>query len=217
MRIRPISLALSGLALSLLVGCGGSSGSSSPAAPPPPAAAKGLTYANPAGPGWTLVKDPSSTSTRLVLNLVGPSGLMTRGVGFNIQAPAGLMFDTFASGLGINDLGAYNLLSATGTAGDGEPVALTAALLPGNVLTVGIFQKGQDQPAIDSGAAPLCQIALKLDTTAGITAGQSLSLSIPKAKVIPQDLGSSTDTLLVLSRKLKLQDISISVAAPVAN
>lgn len=216
MRNRLLTLAFSGIVLSALAGCGGSSsGSSAAPAPAPPVAASGLAYTDPAGSGWRLVKDASSTSTRLVLNLVGPAGSMTRGVGFNLKAPAGLVFDTFANGMGIQDLGAYNLVSAA--ANPGEPVALTAALLPGNVLTAGIFQKGRDQSAIDSGAAPLCQVALKLDTKAGLHAGDPLALSVPKARVIPEDIGTLTDTMLVLSRKARLQDISISVGASSAN
>ena len=214
MRNRLLTLAFSGIVLSALTGCGGSSSGTS-AAPAAPVAASGLTYSDPAGSGWRLVKDASSTSTRLVLNLIGPAGTMTRGVGFNLKAPAGMVFDTFASGLGINDLGAYNLVSAA--ANPGEPVAITAALLPGNILTAGIFQKDRAQPAIDSGAAPLCQVALKLDTTAGLHAGDALSLSVPKARVIPEDIGTLTDTMLVLSKKARLQDITISVGASAAN
>ena len=215
MRLRLLPCACSGLALSLFLACSGSS-DSTPAAPvaTPPAAAVGLAYANPAAGGWTLVKDASSTATRLVLNLVGPPGLLTRGVGFNIQAPAGLKFDTFADGLPIHDTKVFNLQSAA--PGQADPVALAGGLLPGNILTVGIFQKGQDQPAVDAGAA-LCQIALKLDTTAGITAGQKLTLTVPKARIIPQDLGKPTDSMFVLSRKLKLQDITVNLGVPTAN
>jgi len=214
MRNRLLTLAFSGIVLATLTGCGGSSYPTY-TAPPGPVAASGLTYTDPAAGGWRLVKDASSTSTRLVLDLVGPAGTMTRGVGFNIKAPAGLRFDTFSDGMGIHDLGAYNLVSAA--ANPGEPVALTSALLPGNVLTVGIYQKGREQPAIDSGAAPLCQVALKLDTTVGLHAGDPLALSVPKARVIPEDIGAVTDTMLVLSRKARLQDISISVGASAAN
>jgi len=197
---RPLP-ALSVAVLLVLSACSGSS-------PAAPAAAAGLGYTDPASSGWALVKDASSTPSRLVLNVVGPRGLLTRGVGFNVQAPPGLVFDTFSTGLPINDTGVYQLDSAS--AAPADPVALVGALKPGNLLTVGIYQKGRERPAKDSGAA-LCQIALKLDPSAKVAAGQPLPLQVPKAKVIPDDLGSSTDSLYVQSQKLRMQAIVLSV------
>src|SRR6059058_4158927 len=73
------------LLLALVAACG----SSAPqAAPPPPGAAQGLEYQDPPASGWRLVKDASSTPERLVLSLVGPTGLKTRGAAFNLQLPA---------------------------------------------------------------------------------------------------------------------------------
>jgi hypothetical protein len=216
MRKHALALALCGFAVSSYLGCGGSSVSTTPPPPPPPPAqAQGLAYADPGGSaGWALVKDASSTSSRLVLNVVGPKGLLTRGVGFNIQAPQGVVFDTFTNGLPINDTGVYDLTSAT--ANPGDPVALVGALKPGNVLTVGIYQKGQEKPSKDSGTA-LCQIALKLDPKAKLLAGQSLTLKVPKAKVIPDDLGTSSDSTYVMSQKYRMQEISLAVGALAAN
>ncbi len=213
MRKNTLALALAGFVLPLFLACGGGSGShaatSSPATP-----AQSLAYSAPSGTGWALVKDASSTSSRLVLNVVGPAGLKTRGVGFNIHAPQGLMFDTFANGLPIADTGVYELQSATPNPGD--PVALTGALKPGNILTVGIYQKRLEKPSKDSGAA-LCQIALKLDPAANVMSGQAFTLTVLKAKVIPDDIGATTDSLYVMSQKLRMQNITLAVGSVSAN
>ena len=202
-------LATTGLALPMCMGCGGGSSAASSSAP-----ARSLVYTNPATTGWALVKDASSTTNRLVLNVVGPAGLKTRGVGFNIQAPQGLVFDTFANGLPINDTGVYELQSATPNPGD--PVALTGALKPGNLLTVGIYQKRLEKTSKDSSQA-LCQIALKLDPAAKVMSGQTFRLTVPKAKVISDDIGAATDSLFVLSQKLRMKAISLTVGTVTAN
>ena len=215
MRKRLLSLALSSLTLPLFVDCGGGSGShGSDIASSVPSPAKSLVYINPTSTGWALMKDPSSTPTRLVLNVVGPSGLLTRGVGFNLQASPGLVFDTFTNGLPIQDTGVYELQSAAPNPGD--PVALTGALKPGNLLTVGIYQKRLEMTSKDSGKA-LCQIALKLDPAATVTVGHTFALVIPKAKVIPDDIGSNGDDLNTLAKKLRMQDISLTVGTLTAN
>lgn len=206
MRLRTLSLALGGLLLTLGLACGG--GSSSPAPTPAPAAAAGLAYTDPSGSGWRLVKDASSTPTKLVLNLVGPAGTLTRGVGIHLQAPAGVKFGTFADGLGIHDTGVYDLLSEVNDVA--EPMALVAGVKAGNVLTAGIFQKSRAKDAKDSGAA-LCQFILGFDAAAGLKVGDALPLLVQKAKVIPQDIGTATDDLRVLDQKMRMADITVAV------
>lgn len=77
-RLLPPSLAL--LALSA---CGGGSSSSSPHA-------SALAYVNPAGTSgnYALVKDPASTGTQLVLDVVGPEGSAAVGVTFGFDVDA---------------------------------------------------------------------------------------------------------------------------------
>lgn len=215
MRNRTLSLLAPALALLLGLACGGGSHSAAPTPAPAPNPAQGLTYTNPAGSGWRLVKDPSSTATKVVLNLVGPAGLKTRGVGFNLQAPAGVTFAAFSDGLPIRDTGVYQLQTLDAT-DPSEPLAITGGVKKGNLLSVGIYQKDRDQPAQDSGAA-LCQIALQFDAAAGLKAGTSLTLTIPKAKAIPEDIGAITDDLWILDRKMRMTDLSIAVGTLTAN
>jgi hypothetical protein len=192
------------IALLGLVACGGSK---APTPPPGPQYATGLDYQDPSGSGWRLVRDPSSTTTRLVLNLVGPSGVMTRGAGFNLTAP-NVRFGAFGNGLPIADTGVYQL-RRVGSVDPNEPVALNGAV-KGNLLTVGIWQKDRDQGAKDSGAA-LAQIALVYAPQSELISGTAIPLQIVKAKVIPEQIGTVNDPVWLLTRELKLADISIAV------
>jgi len=204
--LRPLSLILSGLVLTLAMACSGGSGTPTASSP---TAATGLAYVDPTGTGWRLMKDASSTPNRLVLNLVGPSGIKTRGVGFNLAAPATVKFGAFTNGLPINDLNVFEL-RRTGSIDPHEPVAMTGGVKPGNILSVGIYQKDRDQSAKDAGAA-LCQIALSLDTTKAPDAGTLLALSLLKAKAIPEDIGRETDDLWTLDQKMRMTDLTIAV------
>lgn len=234
MRKNPLSLTfvLAGLALGLASGCHEEAPQPAPVpappwvtppqvtppqvTPPPEApAATGLAYTDPTGTaGWRLLKDASSTPTRLVLNLVGPSGLKTRGVGFNLQAPPRVKFGAFDNGLPIRDLGVYKLRKNDDDLN--EPVALVGGVKPGNVLSVGIFQKDRARGAKDSGVA-LCQVAIEFDPGAQLKAGDSLELSLVKSGAIPEDIGGATDDLWTLSQKLRLEPVSIQVGALTAS
>ena len=199
--MRKLGFLISGLLLSLTLACGGGHTSTAPA----PSPAKGLTYADPTGTGWRLVKDPSSTATRIVLNLVGPTGLKTRGAGFNLQAPVPVRFGKFVTqdrvttDLPIQDTGVYSLLNHdprdlgnTPIPNDPlEPKLLAGGVKKGNLLTVGIFQKDRYQSAKESGRA-LCQIALEFDSTSSLTAGDRLELTITKSGYLPEDIGELT-------------------------
>ena len=198
--MRKLLLPLSILVLGLALACGGGSGGST-AAPATPA--KSLAYTDPSSTGWRLVKDATSTPTRLVLDLVGPSGLMTRGAGFNLVAPAGIRFGTFPSAnpvpdLGVTDFpirdtGVYELKNTDNTGDPLEPVLLAGGVKAGNLLTVGIFQKDRRATAKDSGV-PLCQIALELDPAGRLSAGVPLPLTVVKAKYIAEDIGAFSVT-----------------------
>lgn len=206
--LRTVASLLSGLGLALAAACGGAAPAPAPP-PPPPEPATGLAYADPAGTGWRLVKDATSAPNRLVLNLAGPAGAKTRGVGFNLSAPETVRFRAFANGLPIQDLGVYQL-HRVGSTDPSEPVALTGGVKAGNLLSAGVYQKDRDHGAQDSGAA-LCQIALSLDTTKAPVSGTALPLAVLKAKVIPEDIGRTSDDLWTLDQKMRMADIAIAV------
>jgi hypothetical protein len=203
------------LLLATVTACGGTS--SPPAQPAAPHAtpATSLRYADPAGTGWRLVADPSSTSTRIVLNLVGPAGQLTRGVGMNLKAPPGIRFEALVDGLPVRDLGVYELGTA-GTPPLGEPVALIGGVKPGNVLSVGVYQKDRRHAAKDSGAAVL-QVAFSIDPASPPAAGATIALSVPKAKVIPEDIGQVTDGTWLLDQKMRMADVAVALGTLTGN
>lgn len=218
------NLCLSVFLLTLSLACGG--GHTNTAVAPAPAAA-GIAYTDPTGTGWRLVKDSHSTPTRLLLNLVGPSGLKSRGAAFNLKAPAGIKFGNFSeSTWPVKDLGVYELWNTDPYPYDGsvlpgsdplEPKLLAGGVKTGNVLTVGVFQKDRRATAKDSGQ-PLFQVALEFDATAGLNAGDTLSLSIAKSKHMAEDMGAfSVKPTMEMLQKAVLVDMTIAVGVLRAN
>lgn len=208
-----------------LSGCGG--GDSTPPAPAPvPAPSPApmatpttLAYTDPTSSGWRLVKDAASTPTRLVLDLVGPAGTPTRGVGFNLKRGAGLAFGKFDNGGYAHDLGVYqlkgsnsNFESYAGT--EADPVLFVSApLKSGDVLSTGIFQKDRSNGAKDS-AAPLVQVVVtladftKVDSATVAAAAEPYGLHVTKARIVPSDIGGFNLTTEVL-KKARMVDITV--------
>ena len=212
--------------LASLAACGG--GNETPAASPPAtpaaptvAAPTSLSYTDPTSSGWRLVKDSSSTPTRLVLDLVGPAGTQTRGVGFNLKRGMGLAFATFTNGGYAFDTGVFqlkgtnaNFESYAGTAAD--PVLFVSApLKSGDVLSTGIFQKDRTNAPKDA-SAPLVQVAVTLADFAKVDlakvngSADPYGVHVVKARIIPADIGGmnftlSTDTL----KKARLVDVAV--------
>ena len=180
---------LPALALLMLVACGGAS--AGPGAQQTPASS-GLVYKDPAGPGWNLVKDPASTDTHLILNLVGPAGTKGRGVGFNLQSNGTVTFAKLSAAGYIRDTGVFKLQSVAANY-PVEPVLLAGGVKKnGTLLTAGIFQKDRYQPSQPLGK-PVCQIALDFDpvATAALAPGTAVPLAITKAKAIPDYIGKA--------------------------
>jgi hypothetical protein len=204
----------------LALACGGNA-----VQPPPPPAkqaalATGLDYTDPTSTGWRLVRDPSSTATKLLLNLVGPSGFMTRGAGFNMLAPAAVKFVYFSeTNFPLRDLGVYELHNSqpTGAPDPLEPVLLAGAVQKNNKLTVAEFQKDRRVAAQDSGV-PLFQIALQLDPSAQARVGDVLSLTVTKSKFMAEDIGVfNPNPTVEMVEKSHLQDMVLAVGSLHAN
>jgi len=182
-------------ALAAIVFCMACSQSAPPASPQQTAtfaAATSLTYVDPPPRGWRLVRDPASTPTRLLLDLVGPAGVKTRGAAFNLQLPIGVRARSFdETRFPVRDLGVYELLNSKPYPAPDpqEPVLLAGAVKPGNLLTVGVFQKDRRVSAKESGV-PLFQIALELAPGFALASGQRLDLQITKARFIAEDIGA---------------------------
>jgi hypothetical protein len=200
------------LIAALVIGCGSSSVVPKPGAPQ---AAQGLDYQDPSGNGWRLLRSPASTVSRLVLELHGPAGEMTRGVGFNLQGAKGVTFGSFTNGLAVENGGVYTLGSVD-SLDPNEPVAMAGGVLPQNLLSVGVYQKDRGWPARDSGTAPLLNIAIQFDASAGLTSGKAITLLVVKAKAIPEDIGGEGDDPSVLQHKLIMKDVAIAVGKVVA-
>ena len=214
----------------MLAACGGDSGDSTPPATPvapvaPKAAPTSLSYTDPTSSGWRLVKDASSTPTRLVLDLVGPAGTQTRGVGFNLKRGMGLAFGTFDKGAYAADTGVFQLKgtnsnweSFAGTQAD--PVLFVSApLKSGDVLSTGIFQKDRTNVPKDS-AAPLVQVAVtladftKVDFATVSASTDPYGLHVVKARIVPADIGGMNFTLTTdVIKKARMLDVTVDAGA----
>ncbi len=188
---RFLALALTALAAFAGAGCGSSSTSNPP---PPPASSGQLGYTDPpaSSTGWRLVKNSTSTPTRLVLDLVGP-GDKARGVGFNLKADPRVRFLPLDDGMPVHDTGVFELHSVLPDTDIplalGEPVYFAGGVMPDNVLTVGIFQKDRHLTA-KSTNVPLLSIALDISKSG---AAGAVSLQVVKARIIPEDIGGPVD------------------------
>ena len=171
-----IKLGLSGLAIAGLLACGGGGGGGGTNNnPPPKTAADRLDYTNPTG-AFTLVKDTNlSTSSHLVLNLMGPAGTSATGVGFILTADTTKVSwskpgssDTVLARSGLFDLGTASPQLVVGKA-------------TGDQLQVAFYQKGTTKPAVTfTSSSILASVAL--DLKGNIAVGSTVTLSAVAGK-----------------------------------
>jgi len=210
--------------IAVLAGCGNSTGSGVSVTVPSdsPVASTGLIYTNPTvSINWRLLKDPSSTPSHLVLNLVGPDNAVARGAGFNLQKSNCIKFSKSDSGAYATDMGVFQLMGTGYSPNLNEPYAgtpadpilfVSAPIKGGAVLSTGIYQKDRANPAVPVNQ-PLVQVAIDLDTSApNCNSGTIVGLSVIKANIIPDDIGGmdyqlSADTV----NKSKMQTIAVDV------
>jgi hypothetical protein len=213
-----------------VLGLASACGSNSHPAPAAPQAqlATGLDYTDPGAGDWRLVRDPSSTVHRIVLNLVGPAGQMGRGVGFNLRSDGTVKFAKFANGSYINDLGVFQLTNKAGavSALDGvTPITNDVGAIVGGVkqggrvLSVGAFQKDRRWPAQDLGQ-PLYQIAIEFKAGQGLASGTPIQLDFLKARSIPENIGDNPEdpnaNPATWAYQYRIDDIQVAVGRLVA-
>ncbi len=147
-----------------------------------------LSYADPDSGAWRLVKDPSSSGDRLVLALVGPSGLKTRGAAITLLADERLVrFLTFEDGAYVQSTGVYATTN-TGRPQESKILQLIVGGASGGKFTAGVFQKDPLEPAQESGQ-PLLRIVLAAQP--GLSSGTALPLLLRKATYLPDDLAAA--------------------------
>lgn len=176
--------------LAVAMACGGGShGTPQPTAPPAPSptptptptpAPASLSYQDPSSGAYRFVCNATlSTGQHLVLDLVGPAQISSRGVAFTLTTDASQV--AFAKVATADAALIQNRLYDLGTG-----TSLQVASASGGVLKAGLFQKGQGNAKLHTQA--LCRVALDLTATAP-SRGSILTLSIAEALVLPETGG----------------------------
>jgi hypothetical protein len=163
------------LSLSILGGCGGGGSSSSQSTQP--TTATSLSYQNPtATTGFSLVQDiAASTSTHLVLDLIGPSGTQTLGIALFLSV------DTTKAVWSFPTAGAGAYVAPGSVIPLGSSPRMLASKVQNGALQVGLFQKGG--AATTLGTAPILSVALDLNGSAVPKGTVELSPQSGKASV----------------------------------
>ena len=191
-----IQWTLSGLVLMGLVACSGGGGTNPPP-PPPKAIADRMDYTNPTSGTYTLVKDASSTSSHLVLNLLGPAGTSTTGVGFYLSADTTKV--TWVKPASSDAILAHNVIFDLGTA---PQLAVAKAKVDSQnnqtgQLQVAYYQKGTSKPAVTLGATSILA-SVALDLKANVPVGTAVTLSAVTGKAVLSN-GSAAPTPITIS------------------
>jgi len=215
---RTLSL-IAPLALVFLVACGGGSDPVAPA----PGQATSITYTDPSSAtahDWKLVKDATeSTTTRLVLKLVGPSdGTKYRGIGFTLKLDPTKVKAARFKDAGGNPLGYYTdggiFLDRNNAGNDMTPSLQAGGYDKGNLM-VGIYQKtdegawGPEKGAVARDCSgTVLKVTLELDPALKAMPGD-VPLSVTKAKLIPELLSNELNARRLVNVSIKVGTLTL--------
>ncbi len=185
-----IKWTLSALTLVSLAACSGGGGGGNTTPTPTKTIADRLDYTNPTSGTFMLVKDPASTSTHLVLNLMGPVGTTTTGVGFYLSADTTKV--TWSKPASSDALLAHSGLFDLGTTPQ-----LAAAKATGDQLQVGYYQKGTTKPAVTLSATSILA-SVALDLKANVPVGTAVALSGITGKAVLNN-GTAAPTTITIT------------------
>ncbi len=164
-------------ALVVLTACGGGGGGGTSSQPSQPTKAVGLAYTDPASGDFRLVRDASSTSTKLILRLVGPAASMGRGVAFTFTvdpALADLVKVTDADAEYVQNGDAFVL---------GDAPCFLKGIKQNGTLHVTVSQKGQGSARpLD---ATLLRVAVQFKAAAGLNAGAAIPITVTEGQYLP--------------------------------
>ncbi|MCP3063669.1 hypothetical protein LXT21_33335 [Myxococcus sp. K38C18041901] len=133
-----------------------------------------VSYVDPTGTGWRLVRNASQSSgNTLVLDLVGPAGQSGRGVDLTLGLDAATASWTPVEG--------SEYVANRGYALGAAPWLLKSGV-KGGTLSVGVYQKGAPAHPYDGA---LLSVALTVDATGERPAGTVVPLSVRKAHALP--------------------------------
>ena len=186
MRFNHSFTAASIVSMALTLACSGGGGGGTTTPPPPPKTiADTLTYTDPSGTSFRLVRNASlSTSSKLVLDLMGPAGT-GQGVAFIVSADQTKV--TWSNPPSSGSLAA-NLVFTLGSGTQAYVGKVT-----GDQLQGAAFQK-PGTPAVNL-AQPLMRISL--DLKSNIPVNTSVPLSFTGGNQLPTSGGPSTITVAV--------------------
>lgn len=177
------------LGIAALVGCGGGGGGS---APPPPAAVSTLVYTAPTSVGaaeFQWVKNATkSTASHLVLDLIGPTGVSGRGVGFYLSADANKV--TWSK---VDPTDAELVRNEVFSLGSGSP--LLKAKFAGDQLQAGVYQKDATAAAKTFSASTVL-VSVALDLKAGAATGAVTLSSVANKSLLLPATGDPTAAVI---------------------
>jgi hypothetical protein len=153
-----------------------------------------LSYSDPTSGTYRLVKNAAkSTSTHLVLDLVGPAGSLS-GVGFYLSADQ-TKVDWAIVDSGDIEKVKNSLFSNT----------IVKSKVAGDVLQAGIYQKGTIGAVSATSSTVLASVALDLKNTATITNPRAVTFGAVSGKAVilnPPGSGSTTTAISIATGTL---------------